>query len=114
LGSWEAYSFRDDARRGGERSRETWEFQAADQDETDDIVRPWLGGFVEAHGEEKTKSLLQGAGLPKSYRNKNDTAWRSMWIDDILKSNETEGTNPKNLLFDTFIREKYAGKTTQS
>jgi hypothetical protein len=107
LGSWEAYSFRDDARRGGERSRETWEFQAEDQDETDDNIRPWLSGFVETHGHKKAKFLLQGAGLPKTYRNKNETAWRSMWIEEILQSNETEGTNPKNIEFDNFIREKY-------
>ena len=41
LGSWESYSFRDDSRRGGERSRETWEFQAEDQDDTDENIRPW-------------------------------------------------------------------------
>ena len=108
LGSWEEYSFRDDARRGGERSRETWEFQAADQDGTDDTIRPWLDGFVQTHGEDKAKQLLKDVGLPHSYRNENETAWRSMWIEDILKSNETEGTNPKNHEFDAFIRAKYA------
>ena len=107
LGSWESYSFRDDSRRGGERSRETWEFQAEDQDDTDDNIRPWLSGFVETHGPDKAKSLLQGVGLPKNYRNKNETAWKSAWVEDILKSNETEGTNPKNHVFDEFVRRKY-------
>lgn len=108
--SWEQFSYRDDARRGGERSRETWEFQAADQDETDDNIRPWLDGFVKTHGEKTAKSLLQGVGLPESYQNRNETAWRSMWIEGILKSNETEGTNPKNHEFDAFVRAKYAGQ----
>ena len=107
LGSWESYSFRDDSRRGGERSREVWEFQAEDQQETDDNIRPWLGGFVKANGYNTAKDLLWGAGLPKSFRNGNETAWRSMWINDILKSNRTEGTNPKNHEFDAFVRRKF-------
>ena len=37
-----AYSYRDDARRGGERSREGWEFKARDADDTDDNIRPWV------------------------------------------------------------------------
>ena len=111
LGSWESYSFRDDSRRGGERSRETWEFQAEDQDDTDDNVRPWLSGFVETHGVDKAQSLLKGVGLPKNYRNKNEAAWTSAWLEDILKTNETEGTNPKNHEFDEFVRRKYQTAT---
>jgi hypothetical protein len=107
LGSWESYSFRDDCRRGGERSREVWEFQAQDQQETDDTIRPWLHGFVKANGQDTAKELLYGAGLPKSYRNRNETGWRSMWIEDILKTNQTEGTNPKNHEFDAFVRRKF-------
>ena len=107
LGTWESYSFRDDSRRGGERSRETWEFQAADEDDTDDNIRPWLEGFVNQHGARKTKSLLQGVGLPKDYKNTNNTAWKFQWIDRILERNETEGTNPKNHEFDEFIRSRY-------
>lgn len=99
---------------GGERSRESWEFQAEDQDETDDNVRPWLSGFVETHGEETAKQLLQGAGLPKSYRNRDEIAWRSMWINDILNSNETEGTNPRYHEFDAFVRQRYMGDTNST
>ncbi|CAB9529743.1 expressed unknown protein [Seminavis robusta] len=107
LGSWESFSFRDDSRRGGERSREAWEFQAGDQQETDDNIRPWLDGLVQTEGYDKAKELLHGAGLPKSYRNQNDTAWRSMWVQDILQKNETEGTNPRNHEFDAFVRRKF-------
>ena len=111
MGTWESYSFRDDSRRGGERSRETWEFQAEDQDGTDDNIRPWLDGFVKAHGKEATKSLLQGVGLPKDYKNLNETKWKFQWIDDILQRNETEGTNPKSQEFEEFIRRRYRNLT---
>lgn len=111
LGSWESYSFRDDSRRGGERSRESWEFQATDEDETDDNIRPWLDGFIKRHGEQTAKSLLKGVGLPKSYKkDSNDSAWRSIWVDDILKKNETEGTNPRNFEFDSWVRRKYGNQ----
>ena len=43
-----AYSFRDDARRGGERSREGWEFKARDADDTDDNIRPWVSNDTKA------------------------------------------------------------------
>lgn len=107
LGSWESYSFRDDSRRGGERSRETWEFQAEDEDETDDNIRPWLSGFVRTHGAANAKSLLKDVGLPETYHNPNETAWTNMWVKDILETNDTEGTNPKNHEFDEFVRRKY-------
>jgi hypothetical protein len=59
LGSWESYSFRDDSRRGGERSREQWEYKAkTNGEETDDNIRPWLDGFVQAHGPNKANELL--------------------------------------------------------
>lgn len=76
LGSWESYSFRDDSRKGYERSKEQWEYKATTNGEqTDDHIRPWLSGFAQTHGIDKAKQLLQGAGLPPNYRNKNNHQW---------------------------------------
>ena len=102
LGSWEAYSFRDDSRRGGERSVEGWAFKAQDADETDDIIRPWIGGFVQAHGAEKAKTLLQGAGLPRGYNADKNRNWTIMFLDEILSVNQTKG-NDNRVAFDNFV-----------
>ena len=80
LGSWEAYSFRDDSRRGGERSFEGWAFKAQDADETDDNIRPWIGGFVKAHGLEEAKELLKGAGLPPGYQLDSAKNWTIQFL----------------------------------
>lgn len=32
------------------------------QSETDDDIRPWIKGFVQAHGEQETSRLLQDVG----------------------------------------------------
>ncbi len=106
LGSWEAYSFRDDSRRGGERSFEGWAFKAQDAEETDDNIRPWIGGFVQQHGADQAVQLLQGAGLPRGYQpedqvNKN---WTIMFLDEILSVNKTKG-NDNRVAFDNFVRE---------
>lgn len=103
LGSWEAYSFRDDSRRGGERSFEGWAFKAQDAEETDDNIRPWIGGFIKAHGEEKAKNLLQGAGLPRGYAADNKN-WTIMFLGEILAVNETHG-NDNRVAFDNFVRD---------
>jgi hypothetical protein len=103
LGSWEAYSFRDDSRRGGERSYEGWVFKAMDADETDDNIRPWVAGFVESQGKEQAQQLLDGAGLPKGYQS-NGKNWTIMFLDEILGMNETKG-NDARVQFDTFVRD---------
>jgi hypothetical protein len=75
LGSWEIYSFREDARKGGERSREGWEFRAQVTALYDNHTHGWFKGFVDDQGLERAYRLLQHSGLPKSYV-KNDTdAW---------------------------------------
>ena len=104
-----AYSFRDDSRRGGERSREGWEFKARDADDSDDNIRPWFSGFVQEHGQEKAKALLEGAGLPKGYKNPNETAWTIMFLDEILSVNKTYG-NDVRVEFDNFVRSMHKGK----
>jgi len=117
LGSWEAYSFRDDSRRGGERSFEGWAFKAQDAEETDDNIRPWISGFVERHGDETAKRLLQGAGLPKKdYKDNNDPTittdgknWTIMFLDEILSVNKTKG-NDARVAFDNFVRDFHFNK----
>ena len=101
-----AYSFRDDSRKGGERSREGWEFKARDADDTDDNIRPWIGGFVQEHGHPKATELLQGAGLDKTYKNPDDKAWTIMFLDEIMGVNETKGNNVR-VEFDNFVREMH-------
>eukprot|EP00934_Nitzschia_sp_Nitz4_P000737 Nitzschia sp. Nitz4//scaffold513_size4213//290//2075//NITZ4_009252-RA/size4213-augustus-gene-0.3-mRNA-1//1//CDS//3329553786//737//frame0 len=105
LGSWEAYSFRDDSRRGGERSFEAWAFKAQDADETDDNIRPWVGGFVQEHGPTKAKQLLKGSGLPRGYLPISQKNWTFSFVDKILSSNQTDGNNPSQIAFDNFVRD---------
>jgi hypothetical protein len=115
LGSWESYSFRDDSRRGGERSREQWEYKATTNgEETDDNIRPWLDGFVREHGPDKAKELLDGAGLPEGYRNvntnPNDTrGWGLLpdKLDKILSTDKTVTNDNKMVAFDAWVRDKY-------
>jgi len=81
LGSWEAFSFREDARKGTLRTREKWlERSILDKGGVDDEVRPWIAGFVANVGPAASKYLLQDAGLPPGYRKfENETAeWRSV------------------------------------
>jgi hypothetical protein len=99
-----AYSFRDDSRRGGERSKEGWAFKAQDADDTDDNIRPWVSGFVESHGTEKANDLLRGAGLPRGYSHDNNNNWTIIFLDEILGMNETVG-NDARVAFDTFVRD---------
>lgn len=108
LGSWEAYSYRDDSRRGGERSYEGWAFKAREGEETDDNIQPWVGGFVESHGPEKATELLEGAGLARGMQG-NDKNWTIMFLDEILSVNETEG-NPIRIAFDNFVRDFHFNK----
>ena len=69
LGSWEAYSYRDDSRDGYLRSHDKWQAKAVlKAGGPDDFMRPWISRFVDLVGEEKAKSLLQDAGLPRDYR----------------------------------------------
>jgi hypothetical protein len=115
LGSWESYSFRDDSRRGNERSLEQWEYKATTQsDLADDNIRPWLQGFVQTHGTRRAQKLLQDAGLPKNYRNKNDTKWTLLpdRLESILRSNVTASSDNKQIQFEDWVREKYKNGNT--
>ena len=112
LGSWAAYSFRDDSRRGGERSREQWEYKAEqNQEQTDDVIRPWLAGFVKKHGTEKAKALLQDAGVPMQYFSPAavDLHWLmdSEKLAEILATSETVVNDNKKIAFDAWVRKRY-------
>jgi len=70
LGSFESYSFRDDARQGGLRSFEIWKERSNQTlGEYSNVIRPWLRGFVGlVGGPEVASYLLQDAGkFPDDY-----------------------------------------------
>lgn len=110
LGSWESYSFRDDSRRGGERSREQWEYKATTNGQSDDdIIRPWLEGFVREQGRETAQKLLANAGLPKGYKNVNSSSWLLLpeKLHAILNTTTTSTNDKKKSAFDAWVRERY-------
>jgi len=72
LGSWEAYSFRDDSRKHAERSREAWEYRASLDHIRNDQLSGWLKEFVTLHGPERASTLLHEVGLPPDYHNEDD------------------------------------------
>jgi hypothetical protein len=79
LGSWEEYSFRQDRRRGGDKTRAKWEEEAVVQDGgASDEIRPWIGAFVRHFGEQKAKYLLEGVGLPASYKADDTQSWEKV------------------------------------
>ena len=63
LGSWEAFSYRQDARASEGRNKSVWQDKADQADETDDNIRPWLQGFVEEHGTAKALEMLRETGV---------------------------------------------------
>jgi hypothetical protein len=112
LGSWEAYSFRDDSRRGGERSREQWEYKAtSNAEQTDDVIRPWIEGFVATHGRDTAHHLLQDAGVPSNYRPPlaQDSSWQLApdKLQVILATNETIANDNKRIAFDAWVRKRH-------
>ena len=108
LGTWEAYTFRDDARRGGEHSKELWYFKSAEfASETDDLIVPWMDGFIKKHGPQKTKELLQGAGLPRDFINPigHNYTYDYRHLHQVLNSTTRQDSNKKEmqLAFDKFV-----------
>jgi Glycosyl transferase family 2 len=114
LGSWDSYSFRDDARRGGERSWEQWEYKATtvsnhpDAD-SDDVIRPWVSGLVDTHGANVALDMLEHVGLPPTYHNANDEAWHLLpeKLAAILKSPVSTSQDNKAVAFEDWVRQKY-------
>ena len=115
LGSWESYTIRDDCRKGGERSWEQWEYKATTNGEyEDDLIQPWLQGFVEAEGKDEAARLLAKAGLPEGYKNTNIDAWRlpSEKLNAILTTPETLSNDGKQVAFDRWVRTRYGSNPT--
>jgi len=67
IGSWEAYSYRDDGRRGSERTYKAYLERAQQKDVYEDKMSPWMPAFVENVGEVRAAFLLQNAGLDPEY-----------------------------------------------
>lgn len=63
VGSWEAFSYRQDARSTYGRNQSKWQEKAEVDDESDDNIRPWLSGFVEKHGAVKAADMLRRTGV---------------------------------------------------
>lgn len=65
LGSWERFSFRDDARDGKRRHKGLYDEQANVSAVTTDNARPWLAAFVNDLGDEMAQHLLKDVGILK-------------------------------------------------
>lgn len=93
LGTWETYSYRNDSRKGAERSREAWEFRAfGNQVGPNRDIVPWLDGFVKHHGQAKAAQLLQGAGLPPAYTHPPavDEEWNFVFAQEFLDQSNAQ------------------------
>mmetsp|Transcript_9579 Transcript_9579/g.17227 ORF Transcript_9579/g.17227 Transcript_9579/m.17227 type:complete len:432 (-) Transcript_9579:435-1730(-) len=63
LGSFEAYSYRNDARADKRHCKKCYDEKGTEAiKKMDDDIRPWLKAFVNSVGEEKARALLAGAG----------------------------------------------------
>mmetsp|Transcript_758 Transcript_758/g.1771 ORF Transcript_758/g.1771 Transcript_758/m.1771 type:complete len:290 (+) Transcript_758:1499-2368(+) len=63
LDSFEAYSYRNDARSEKRQCRECYDEKGREAaNAMDDDIRPWLRSFVDSVGREKAEVLLAGAG----------------------------------------------------
>jgi hypothetical protein len=96
LGSWEAYSFRDDSRKGAERSRDAWEFKGHSAEEVrNDMAATWLKGFYNSVGAKRAKVLLQEAGLPRTYKADNQKDWAFVGGRSYGNANQSSGKHGK-------------------
>lgn len=110
LGSWHSYSFRDDSRRGNERSWEQWTYKAMTLGEnTDDNIRPWLSGLIENEGEDVASDMLQNVGLPANYKNGDDHKWHLVpeRLHEILSTDITIKQDNKAVAFEDWVRQTY-------
>ena len=82
IGSWEAYSYRDDGRRGGIRSHEAYLERAQQGTVYDDNLSPWLPAFLASVGIARATILLENAGLDPNYNASSLTAsWKRLKSD---------------------------------
>jgi hypothetical protein len=109
LGSWESYSYRDDARKGNEKNRLIWDYRSTLQDGgANDEVRPWIQGFVRLVGEDAACQLLRDVGLPVNY-----TAAASVEATWDAKGawKEESGFGKQNAGFAAFLQHRMANTT---
>jgi hypothetical protein len=110
LGSWNSYSFRDDSRRGSERSWEVWTYKATTLGEnTDDNIRPWVSGLIETEGPDVAADMLKDVGLPANYKNGDDHRWHLLpeRLHEILSTDETIKQDNKVVAFEDWVRQTY-------
>jgi hypothetical protein len=67
IGRWEAYSYRDDSRRGREKSYAAYVERAQVSDVYENNMSQWMPAFVENVGEMRATILLKNAGLDPEY-----------------------------------------------
>lgn len=68
LGSWEQYSYREDARKGHIRTYEKWKARSLLMGGGyDDEICGWVQGFVQQVGDDVAVALLKDVGLPLNY-----------------------------------------------
>jgi hypothetical protein len=109
LGSWETYSYRDDARKGNEKNRVIWEYRSTLQDGgANDEVRPWIQGFVRMVGEDVARQLLRDVGLPTNYTTAAsvDATWdaKGAWKEESAFGRQNAG-------FAAFLQHRMANAT---
>ena len=70
IGTWEAYSYRDDSRRGQEKNYETYKARATGVKQNkhyENKLSQWMPAFCQDVGQERATALLRNAGLDPSY-----------------------------------------------
>jgi hypothetical protein len=67
IGSWEAYSYRDDSRRGQEKNYGAYMERAQQNQVYEHNMAPWMPAFISSVGEERGTILLKEAGLDPEY-----------------------------------------------
>ncbi|KAI2506933.1 hypothetical protein MHU86_7525 [Fragilaria crotonensis] len=82
IGSWEAYSYRDDGRRGSEKTYKAYVERAQQSGVYENKISHWMPAFVENVGKVRARVLLQNAGLDPEYN-------ASFKIDDFKVVNLT-------------------------
>ena len=67
VGSWEAFTFRNDPRSAMLRTAEKWEYRGSLPRIFEPSTDTWLEGFIQDVGKQRAWKLLRHAGLPKGY-----------------------------------------------
>jgi hypothetical protein len=67
MGTWEAYSYRDDSRRGQEKSYAAYLERAQQNRFYENKMSPWMPAFLASVGEERGTIMLKEAGLDPEY-----------------------------------------------